>query len=107
MASKGRKRRHRSQAFGRVPYQSGGGRTSRYTQTRKTHGLGPNGRAAKAAAHRGLGHVVAAADTASSLHAGIAAVGAAYGAGKAGKAYLAHRRRKKAGPRRDSKGRFR
>jgi len=107
MASKGRKRRHRAQAFGRTPYQSGGGRTSRYAQTRKSHALGPNGRAAKAAAHRGLGHVVAAADTVSSLHAGVAAVGAAYGAARAGKAYVAHRRRKKAAPRRDSKGRFR
>jgi hypothetical protein len=107
MASKGRRRRHRAQAYGRAPYQSGTVRRSRYAKTRRATALGPNGKAARAAAHRGLGRVVAAADTASSLHAGIAAVGAAYGAAKAGKKYLEHRRRKKSGVRRDSKGRFR
>jgi hypothetical protein len=108
MASRGRKRRHRAQQRGSAPYQRGMPRQSRYANsTRRTRTLGPNGKAAKAAAHKGLGRAVAAADTASSIHAGILAVGAAYGAAKAGKSYLDRRRRRKGkGPRRDSKGRF-
>lgn len=103
MASKGRKRRARAQAFGRAPYGAASPRVMRRPSRRK---VGPNVKAARAAAGKGLGHVVAVADTASSIHAGILAGAAAYGAVKAGKTYLAHRKRRK-GPRRDSKGRFR
>lgn len=107
MASKGRKRRHRSQAFGRTPYTAGTARKSRYTPAKRKRGLGPNGSAVKAAAKKGLGHAVAVSDTASSLHGGILAIGGAYGAAMAGRAYLKRRRAKRAGPKRDSKGRFR
>jgi hypothetical protein len=110
MASRGRKRRHRSAAHGRTPYQRGIPRSSRYagTGTRRSQRTGPNAKAAKAAASKGLGHAISAADKASSIHAGILAVGAAYGAAKAGKSYLDRRRRRKGkGPRRDNKGRFR
>jgi hypothetical protein len=107
MTSRRRQRRHRAQAFGRSPYQAGSPRASRYARPKPSgRKLGPNGKAARAAAHKGLGRAVAAADTASSIHAGILAVGAGIGAAKAGKAYLARRRARK-GPRRDKKGRFR
>lgn len=106
--NRGRARRHRARATGRAyVYPAGGARRSRYQKTPKRRGLGPNARAAaKAKASKGLGNVVAAADTASSLHAGILAVGAAYGTAKAGQAYLRRRRRRSQGPRRDSQGKF-
>lgn len=103
MASRRRQRRHRAKATGRATVYGGTARRSRYAKP------APSGRklgSAKAAAGKGLGRAVAAADTASSLHGGILAVGAGIAAARAGHKYVQRRKRKRAGPQRDSKGRF-